>query len=321
MDLDKYLDKVEHIFGETINDGQPKELYLPTAYAINTGGKKLRPTLVLLGNYVCGGNSDDAVYPAAAVEMFHNFTLLHDDIMDKAPIRRNKETVWSKYGENAAILCGDAMMVMGYSILLRSSKFAELASVFTNTALQVCEGQQWDMNFETRIDVEIDEYIKMIELKTSVLLAACLKLGAISAGANQETQDKLYDAGINLGIGFQLHDDILDVFGDQQKIGKQIGGDIIANKKTFLLIKAFELAQGDVLDELMYHINAAHFEPEEKVKAVKDIYQKLSVKELADHKMNDYFTLGINQLKALNISEDRKKVLLDFFSKMIQREK
>jgi geranylgeranyl diphosphate synthase type II len=241
--------------------------------------------------------------------------------MDNAPKRRNQETVWKKFGENSAILSGDAMLVLGYSVLAQSPKFAELARIFTQTALEVCEGQQLDMNFEHRHDVSIDEYLEMIRLKTSVLLAACLQLGGITAGATEALQKELYIAGLNLGIGFQLHDDILDVFGDPEKFGKQLGGDIIANKKTFLLLKALELAQGDLLDDLMYHINAAHFEPAQKVEAVKEIYRKLSVKDLADRKMNEFFNLGLKQLNAIKLPENQKKLIIDFFATLINREK
>ncbi len=321
MELSTFLVEVETLIANSFAGREPLELYAPVSYTFGVKGKRMRPTLVMLGNAVCGGNPNEALAPAAAVEMFHNFTLLHDDIMDKAPLRRNLATVWEKFGSNPAILSGDVMLVLGYSILSKSSKFAELAVVFSKAAVEVCEGQQLDMNFENRDDVSIDEYMKMIELKTSVLLAACLQLGAITAGASTELQQKLYTAGLNLGIGFQLHDDILDVFGDPQKFGKQIGGDIIANKKTFLLIKTFELAQGDLLDDLMYHINAAHFEPEEKVKAVKDIYNKLSIKDLAERKMNEYFNLGLTQIKAIDLPSERKEELLSFFNTLIHREK
>ncbi|MBX7180944.1 MAG: polyprenyl synthetase family protein [Bacteroidia bacterium] len=319
MDLNQSLVKVEKVLSECL-DRKPKGLYTPAAYALEVGGKRMRPTLVLLGNYCMGGNENDALHAAASVEMFHNFTLLHDDIMDNAPTRRGKPSVWYEFGSNAAILSGDAMLMLAYSILSKGPHFQTLAQCFTETGILVCEGQQMDMDFERRNDVSISDYLQMIEMKTSVLLAASLKMGAITANASVENQEKLYKAGTELGIGFQLHDDILDVFGDPNKVGKQMGGDIISNKKTYLLIKALELAQGEVLDTLMYHINAAHFEPNEKVKAVKDIYNQLSIKDLATRKMKEYFDHGLGIIRSMDIPADRKSKLLEFFELLINRE-
>ncbi len=320
MDLNQSLGKVEQLLSDCLAGREPKGLYKPSAYALEVGGKRMRPTLVLLGNYVMGGNDTDAIPAAAAVEMFHNFTLLHDDIMDNAPTRRGKPSVWAEFGANTAILSGDVMIMLAFSILAKGPHFQTLAQCFTDNGILVCEGQQLDMDFERRKDVSISEYLHMIELKTSVLLAASLKMGAITANASQANIEKLYKAGVQLGIGFQLHDDILDVFGDPEKVGKQMGGDIISDKKTYLLIKALELAQGEVLDTLMYHINAAHFEPSEKVKAVKDIYNKLSIKDLADRKMKEYFDSGLSIIKSLDVPEERKAKLLDFFEHLIHRE-
>lgn len=313
--------KTEDFVAAYFENRSPSELYNPAFQAYSNGGKRIRPALVFLGNEICNGASDDALHAAVAIEMFHNFTLVHDDIMDNAPKRRNSDTVWKEHGINTAILSGDALMVAAYDVLQRSSNAAELIFSLTKAAMQVCEGQQLDMNFERRNDVSIDEYLEMIKLKTSVLLAASLKMGAISARASVQTQEALYEIALQYGIGFQLHDDILDVFGNPEKFGKQLGGDILANKKTFLLLKALELAQGDLLEDLMYHINSADFNPQEKVDAVKNIYDKLSVKVLAERKMNEFYAKGSSLLEKLELPENSKRKLSDFFSLIINRDK
>ncbi len=225
-------------------DDEPKELYQPIQYSLDVGGKRIRPILVLAACKMFSDDIKSAIAPALAVEIFHNFTLLHDDIMDKADLRRNMPTVHKKWSENIAILSGDAMMIKAFEQIIKSpaQNLIPIVELFNKTAIEVCEGQQLDMNFETRETVTENEYIEMIRLKTSVLLAASLKIGALSGLASKSDADKLYNFGLNLGLAFQLQDDYLDVYGDQQKFGKKIGGDIVANKKTYLLIKAVELA-------------------------------------------------------------------------------
>ena len=320
MDLIQSLASVELLLTDCLANREPKGLYKPSAYAMDVGGKRLRPQLVLLGNYLFSGAVEDAIPAAASVEMFHNFTLLHDDIMDNAPTRRGKASVWVEFGTNTAILSGDVMMMIAFSVLTKGPSFQQLAQCLTECGILVCEGQQLDMDFEKRNDVSIEEYLQMIEQKTAVLLAASLKMGAITANAPVQDIEKIYKAGVLLGIGFQLQDDILDVFGDSKKVGKQMGGDIIADKKTYLLIKALELAKGEVLDTLIYHIEAAHFNPEEKVKAVKEIYNQLQIKDLASRKMKQYFDQGMEIIKNLDVPSQRKELLVSFFEQLIQRE-
>lgn len=300
---------------------QPSQLYDPISYTINNGGKRMRPLLVLLGCKMYNENVEDALHPALGIELFHNFSLIHDDIMDQAPIRRGQPSVYKKWNENVAILSGDAMIVKAYEQLLitRPAAIPAILAQFNKTAIEVCEGQQLDMDFEVRDDVSIDEYIQMISLKTAVLLAACLKIGAVIGGASKEDAERLYDFGLNAGIAFQLQDDILDVHGESQKVGKQKGGDIIANKKTYLLLKAQELAsstiESDLNSWLMESENAS-----EKVSAVTEIYRQLEVRKLAEEKMWMYYRKGIESLEATNANSVWKKVLLNFTEQLMHRE-
>jgi len=263
-----------------INATQPKNLYEPIAYALAMGGKRLRPAMVLLACNLFSETIEKA-YPAAlAIEVFHNFTLLHDDIMDHAEMRRNSLTVYKKYNQNIAILSGDAMSILAYHYLLKynSPEHTEIIELFSHTALQVCEGQQLDMDFDNKMDVSIPQYLNMIQLKTAVLLACSLKLGALTANAPQESANLLYTFGLNLGIAFQLQDDLLDAFADQSKFGKKIGGDIVSNKKTFLLLKALELSDDQTKIHIQDWITRKEFDKTEKINAKKKIYNELKIK-------------------------------------------
>jgi geranylgeranyl diphosphate synthase type II len=299
----------------------PVELYDPIRYMLSLGGKRLRPSLVLMGTELFGGDYKDAVSPALGIEVFHNFTLLHDDIMDRAPLRRAKETVHKKWNADIAILSGDAMFVKACELMIHVNdrSLRDVTTLFFKTAMEVCEGQQLDMNYESTDAVTIHEYIDMITLKTAVLLACSLKTGAIIADANEADADHLYDFGKNIGIAFQLHDDILDVYGDETRFGKQTGGDILANKKTFLLLKALETATGATLQELKRWLSLKEFNPREKVGAIKDIFSFLKVREEAEKKMGDFFHKAKLSLDMINVPEERKSVVGAFAENLMVR--
>lgn len=283
--------------------GNPPELYDPITYLMGFGGKRIRPLLTLLAYGLYKEDYQKVLTPAAAIEVFHNFTLMHDDIMDNAPLRRGKATVHEKWDDNTAILSGDVMLVKAYDLFLSITPeyLKESLQLFSKTAAEVCEGQQMDMNFENREFVSEAEYLNMIRLKTAVLLGFSLQLGAVLAGASKEDSNHLYDFGVNIGVAFQLKDDLLDVYADKEKFGKQVGGDILANKKTYLLVKANELAEGSVNENLQKWINSTSFNPEEKVKAVTSIYDQLQIKEKTLELMDDYFERGFNQLSSLQV--------------------
>lgn len=302
-------------------DQNPVELYDPIRYQLDMGGKRLRPVLVLL-SYNLFKEDVEAVLPAAfAIEVFHNFTLLHDDIMDKANVRRNRPTVHVQYSENAAILSGDTMAFQSYKYLTecKSPRLVDAIKLFTQTAIEVCEGQQYDMDFEERMDVSEAEYLEMIRLKTAVLLACSLKIGALLANIPEKIADELYAFGINMGLSFQLQDDLLDTFGDQATFGKKIGGDILSNKKTLLLINALENAKKAEHDLLMHWINATDFDAEEKIKAVTEIYNKVGVKKMAEEKVDDYYNKAIAILDAIEVPKSTKTTLRKLAAKMLVR--
>ncbi len=308
----------------TYNFGnEPKELYDPIRYILDLGGKRLRPLLAMLSYALYKDDYAQITKPAAAIEVFHNFTLLHDDIMDNAPLRRGKETVHEKWNDNVAILSGDVMLVKAYDLIIEnnSNRLGEIIRKFNKCAAEVCEGQQLDMNFESRDDVTEEEYINMIRLKTSVLLGFSCELGGILADADMNQCQLLREIGENIGIGFQLKDDLLDVYGDHTKFGKQVGGDIISNKKTFLLINAKRLATGDDNDNLESWLNKTSFDPQEKVQAVTDIYNKLGIKSLTESTMNSYFDNGFKLMEGLQGNAEYKKMLKGFFDQLILREK
>lgn len=301
---------------------QPQELYEPVSYLLGLGGKRLRPALLLMAVDAFGGNVLQATKPALAIEFFHNFTLMHDDIMDKAPLRRGKPTVHAKWNDAVAILSGDIMLIDAYKLIsqVEASILPQVLTLFNTTAQEVCEGQQFDMNFEKEASVSIANYLNMIRLKTAVLLGGALKTGALIAHASTSNQNLIYDFGVNLGIAFQLQDDILDVYGDPEKFGKQIGGDIISNKKTFLLIKALELAKGSDQNLLISLLENKSIKAESKVEQVTNLYNKLSIKNIAEEAMLDFANRAIESLNAIAIPEDKKSVLKDFATQLIQRE-
>ncbi|WP_338874391.1 polyprenyl synthetase family protein [Spirosoma sp. SC4-14] len=317
-----FIDALKNELQRTKYGQYPPELYDPIQYIMNLGGKRLRPVLTLMAAYLFTDNWEKAIRPALAVEVFHNFTLMHDDIMDQAPLRRGQPTVHEKWNHNIAILSGDVMLVKAHEFLLEVEvhKLKAAMSRFTRTAAEVCEGQQMDMNFETRWDVTELEYIDMIRLKTSVLLGYALELGGLIGGADEQTTAHLYEAGVNIGIGFQLKDDLLDVYGDPAKFGKQVGGDIIANKKTFLLIEALEQATGSTKAELTDWLTQVDFDKAEKVRAVTTIYNQLGVRELTEARINDYFAKGFANFEQINADPARKEVLLQFTRQLVERE-
>lgn len=299
----------------------PVELYQPIKYSLGMGGKRLRPVLLLLAYNLFSEEIGNAMPAALAIEVFHNFTLLHDDIMDKAEVRRNEPTVHIKFDENSAILSGDAMAFQSYKYLIecKSPRLLETIELFTNTAIEVCEGQQFDMDFENRLVVKEEEYLEMIRLKTAVLLACALKGGALLADASAEMADALYKFGENLGLAFQLQDDLLDTFGDQQTFGKKIGGDILANKKTLLLINALDKASAGKREELLGWIKKTDFVPEEKIKAVTAIYIESGAKKLAEQKVDSYFNEAISILDDLALQDVVKQQLRNLALKMLTR--
>ena len=300
---------------------QPSELYDPIAYILALGGKRLRPALTLIAYQLFKNDYEKAIPAALAVEIFHNFSLVHDDIMDEAPL--GQETVHKKWNQNIAILSGDVMLVQAYQQLLKLPQDGTLTILdkFSICATEVCEGQQFDMDFENIETVEEDEYINMIRLKTAVLLGYSLQSGALVAGSSSEDADLLRQFGTAIGIGFQLKDDLLDVFGDAAKVGKQVGGDIISNKKTYLLIQALNLASSAQKAILNEWIAKKEFDPKEKVAAVTAIYNELNIAQLTETKMNEQFNLGFEFLKAVNCDEDKKQELIDFSYNLIHREK
>ena len=318
--LNLFTEKLEQEI-EHLKSRQPENLYEPVIYTLNMGGKRIRPVLLLLAYNLYKSNYEEAMPIAITIEMFHNFTLLHDDIMDNADLRRNYRTVHLKYSNETAILSGDAMSILSFEYLnkCKSANYREIFELYTITALQICEGQQYDMDFEFRNDVTVEEYLKMIGLKTAVLLAASLKLGALVANAPEEDSELLYEFGYNLGMAFQLQDDLLDTFGDTSSFGKNIGGDITANKKTFLLLKALELAKGEKLLELEYLISGSNFSREEKIEKVKNIYNHLGVVKLSQDKMEEYYQKAVSCLSKIRVEESLKANLLEVAKQLMRR--
>ena len=299
----------------------PKNLYEPIDYILQLGGKRIRPMLTLIASDIFSGDYKQALPAALAVEVFHNFTLVHDDIMDDAPLRRGNETVHEKWNINTAILSGDAMLILAYQYFENYEPvvFQKLAQLFSKTALEVCDGQQLDVDFETRNDVTIDEYIKMITLKTSVLVAAALKMGAIVAKADEDQAQHLYDYGLNLGIAFQLQDDYLDTFGDPESFGKQVGGDIIENKKTYLYLKALEISNSNDKENLLNLYNGEEKNNSEKIDIVSTIFRNNNIPE-ETFKLIEYYTnKAFESLDHLNISEQQKQGLRVFGENLMSR--
>lgn len=300
---------------------EPRSLYEPLRYIMALGGKRFRPLLTLLSYSLYKNDAQRIVPFATAVETFHNFTLLHDDIMDNAPLRRGKPTVHEKWNINTAILSGDVMQVKVYDLFLNleGQMLKDVLLEFNKCATEVCEGQQWDMEFENKAKVTEAHYINMIRQKTAVLVGFSLELGAILAEASLADRLGLYQFGVNIGIGFQLKDDLLDVYGDQKKFGKQVGGDIISNKKTFLLIKALEMAKGKEKAELTRWLRTKKFDKRKKVKAVTALFDKLQIEKITSDKIADYFQKGLSSLDQLEVSSSRKDQLKKFILNLMNR--
>lgn len=317
--IDHWKKQIEAEIKKQAFGHQPKSLYEPIRYIMALGGKRLRPLLTVLSYSLYKKDTDGIIKYATAVEAFHNFTLLHDDIMDKAPLRRGKPTVHEKWNVNTAILSGDVMLVKVYDMFLdlEEAKLKEVLRIFNQCAAEVCEGQQWDMEFESKSKVTEAQYIEMIRLKTAVLLGFALELGAVLAGTSAEDRRSLREFGTNIGIGFQLKDDLLDVYADQKKFGKQVGGDIIANKKTFLLIKAIEKSRGKDKAELLRWLAAKKFDKRKKVKAITEIYDRNNIAQLTEQRINDYFDKGFQSLETLSTDQS---ILRHFAQELIKRQ-
>ena len=305
-----------------IRESEPRNLYEPISYALSMGGKRLRPVMVLLAGNLFSDTIENALPAALAIEVFHNFTLLHDDIMDGAELRRNSLSVYKKYNQNIAILSGDAMSIMAYNYLLRcnSSDHTGMIRLFSQTALEVCEGQQLDMDFESISDVSIPQYMNMIRLKTAVLLACSLKLGAMAVGAPEKSADLLYTFGLNLGIAFQIQDDLLDIFANPDKFGKKIGGDIVSNKKTFLLLKAIELSDDRLKTTIQDWITRSEFVESKKIEAITNIYNKLNIKSITEEYVNEYYQSALTILEEIELPVAAKNELLQLAAMIMTRD-
>lgn len=316
-------EKVNAYIASLPYERKPKSLYDPIEYVLAAGGKRIRPSFVLMAYNLFHDDVNRILPVATALETYHNYTLLHDDLMDKADMRRGRPTVHKKWDDNTAILSGDTMLVLAYEHLAKcDTKYLKPAlDLFTETALEVSEGQQFDMEFETRNDVAEEEYIEMIRLKTSVLLACALKMGAVVAGASDADANALYAFGEKVGLAFQLQDDLLDVYGDPKVFGKAIGGDITSNKKTFMLINAFNRADTGTRAELERWTTATEFDPAEKIAAVTEIYNRLGINKLAEQRIKEYFEQSRQHLDELSVSDDRKAVLREYTERMMNRKK
>ncbi len=308
---------------QIIQSTAPVQLYEPIAYSLKVGGKRIRPVLMLHAASLYSSDIEPVFPAATAIELFHNFTLLHDDIMDHAGIRRGVPTVHVRYGENSAILSGDAMSIMAFRFLTQcdTAKISTLLSLFSKTALEVCEGQQHDMEFEERDQVTIPEYLKMIELKTAVLIACSLKMGAVIAGADEFSCSLLYDFGLLAGIAFQLQDDWLDVYGEENSFGKKIGGDICENKKTYILLKALETCNQDDRSSLLQWMNKPDFDPKEKVESVREIFTRSGAAAATRKLMKHYHDHAIGALEKLQIADSEKNGLRNFAGQVLTRVK
>jgi len=319
---DDILNKVNEAVEALSYDRQPASLYAPVKYVLSMGGKRIRPVLMLLGYNLYKEDPNDIMMQALGLETYHNYTLLHDDLMDNADIRRGHETVHKRWDANTAILSGDSMLVLAYQRMLQcdATYMPQIMELFTETALEIGEGQQYDMDFETRTDVTEDEYIEMIRLKTSVLLACALKIGAILGDATPQDADLLYRFGEQIGLAFQLQDDLLDVYGDAKVFGKAIGGDILSNKKTYMLINAMNRASDSQRKELMKWIEATDFNRAEKIAAVTRIYDEIGIRQLCEEKIRFYFECGKQLLERVSVESTRKKELRLYIAEMMNRQ-
>ncbi|WP_298118401.1 polyprenyl synthetase family protein [Flavobacterium sp.] len=319
--LSHYQELISEYFTELHLNKEPKNLYEPIEYILHLGGKRMRPILTLMATEVFDVDCKKALAAATAIEVFHNFSLVHDDIMDDAPLRRGNETVHEKWNVNTGILSGDAMLILAYQHFeeYEPKIFRELAKLFSKTALEVCEGQQYDVDFETREDVTIPEYLKMIEYKTAVLVGAAMKMGAIVAETSEENANLIYDFGLNLGIAFQLQDDYLDAFGNPETFGKQVGGDIIENKKTYLYLKAMEFANADEKEQLLHLFSIQPTFNIDKIESVKNIFNQTKASEATQKAIQDYTFKAFETLERMNISSDKKQMLRTFGENLMNR--
>lgn len=321
--FNEYLERVNNAIKAIPYPEQPSHLYEPITYTMDLGGKRLRPVLVLMACEAVGGDINRALTPAIGLEMFHNFTLLHDDVMDKADIRRGKPTVHVKWDDNTAILSGDAMLTMATQLIAQAPAdvMPQVMDLYNRTAMEIYEGQQYDVDFEKRNDVTVDEYIEMIRLKTSVLLGCACKMGALIGGADEATAQLFYKVGENLGLAFQLQDDMLDVWGDEATFGKAIGGDIMNNKKTFLLINAMQRATGDHKVELSLWLSTPNASRAVKVPAVTAIYDALNLRSLSLDAINRYNDEALEALSKIAISDEARSEFANFITRLVKRDK
>lgn len=300
----------------------PVELYQPVRYILSIGGKRFRPCLTIMAHSLFSDDIEPVINPALGLEIFHNFTLLHDDIMDNAAMRRNSPTVHTKWNQNTAILSGDSMLILAYQLISQTHTdiLSKVLKLFNQTALEVCEGQQLDMNFEKLSDVSIDQYLEMIRLKTAVLIAASLAMGGITAHAATDDIENLYQFGLNIGIAFQLQDDYLDIFAENEQFGKTIGGDIVANKKTFLIISALQHADSDTRKDLKNWLIDKKSNSDDKIQAVKTIYEKLNIPSKTKELANEFFSNGLDYLNKINIPDSRKSPIIQLVTRIMKRE-
>ncbi len=317
----QYQEFVSEYLNSQYETKEPKNLYEPIHYILGLGGKRMRPVLTLMSAEVFDADYKEALPAALAVEVFHNFSLVHDDIMDDAPLRRGNETVHEKWNTNTAILSGDAMLILAYQYFEKytTDVFRDLAKLFSKTAIEVCEGQQWDVDFETRDDVSIEEYLKMIEYKTAVLVAAAMKMGAIVAETSQKNADLIYDFGLNLGLAFQLQDDYLDAFGDPKTFGKQVGGDIIENKKTYLYLKALEFASPAEKEQLLHLFSIHPKDNSDKIESVKSIFNSTGAAKATQKAIQDYTLKAFATLLNISIDNEKKDMLRSFGENLMGR--
>jgi geranylgeranyl diphosphate synthase, type II len=319
--LSYYQELINQYFNELSVVKEPKNLYEPINYILHLGGKRMRPILTLMATDVFNGDCKKALAAATAVEVFHNFSLVHDDIMDDAPLRRGNETVHEKWNINTGILSGDAMLILAYQHFeeYQPHIFRDLAKLFSKTALEVCEGQQYDVDFETRDDVTIAEYLKMIEYKTAVLVGAAMKMGAIVAETSEENANLIYDFGLNLGIAFQLQDDYLDAFGNPETFGKQVGGDIIENKKTYLYLKAIEFSKAEEKEQLLHLFSIQPKDSSDKINSVKEIFNATGSSFATQKAIEEYTFKAFETLEKMNISTEKKEMLQTFGKNLMSR--
>jgi len=319
--ISEYQEVISSHFNSLVVAKEPKNLYEPIQYILSLGGKRMRPVLTLMAAEIFDCNYKKALQAATAVEVFHNFSLIHDDIMDDAPLRRGKVTVHEKWNINTGILSGDAMLILAYQYFenYEPNIFRDLAKLFSKTALEVCEGQQYDVDFEVRDDVTIPEYLKMIEYKTAVLVGAAMKMGAIVAETSEQNADLIYDFGLNLGIAFQLQDDFLDAFGNPETFGKQIGGDIIENKKTYLYLKALEFGNNEDKEQLMHLFSIQPKDNSDKIETVKSIFNESGASNATQDAIKEYTQKAFKTLQKMDISEEKKQILYVFGEKLMNR--